>query len=236
VRRNAEPLSLAVLRDVDVLVIVNAAGGSNPKLFGINLEPLRRGSREAPAFRDGEIVAVREWVEHGGALLLVADHYPFGTAAAGLAAAFGITMNGGFAEVSHQYANQRDPAAIEFSRENGLLADHPITHGRSHEERVDRVRSFTGQSLSAAPEISLLRLPATAVEHVPPPPRFRSQPAGNAQAVAFERGRGRVAVFGEAGMLTAQIDADGERFGMNVAGLDNRQLALNVLHWLSRLL
>jgi hypothetical protein len=235
VRRGRLAFSQDALRGVDVLVIANAAGGSNPKLFGFNLEPLRQGSREAPAFREAEIAAARGWVEGGGALLLVADHYPFGSAAAGLAAAFGVTMHGGFAEVSHQYPGQRDAAAIEYSRANGLLADHAIANGRSTEERVTCVRSFTGQSLTVGPERVLLALPPSAVEQVPAPPRFKSQPAGNAQGAAFDFGRGRVAVFGEAGMLTAQVTADGERFGMNVPGLDNRQLALNVMHWLSRL-
>lgn len=234
VRRNAAAFAPEVLRGVDVLVIANAAGGSNPKLFGINLEPLRKGTREGPAFRDGEIAAVRGWVEQGGSLLLVADHHPFGAAAAEMAAAFEVTMHGGFTEVAHQYPGQRDPAAIEFARENGLLADHPITNGRSAEERVTRVRSFTGQSLTAAPEALLLKLPASATEVVPP--KLKARPAGNAQAVAFALGRGRVVIFGEAGMLTAQVTAEGEHFGMNVDGLDNRQLALNVMHWLSRLL
>jgi len=44
-----------------------------------------------------------------------------------------------------------------------------------------------------------------------------------------------VAWLGEAAMLTAQVD-DGHRFGMNMTGIDNRQFALNVMHWLSRLM
>jgi hypothetical protein len=44
-------------------------------------------------------------------------------------------------------------------------------------------------------------------------------------------------VQGEAAMLSAQI-AGPEKFkmGMNVPGNDNRQYALNVMHWLSGLL
>lgn len=43
-------------------------------------------------------------------------------------------------------------------------------------------------------------------------------------------------VLGDAGMLTAQLDDRGKRFGMNCPGIDDKQLALNVLHWLSGLL
>lgn len=182
-----------------------------------------------------EIETIRSWVRNGGSILLIADHYPFGAAAAKLAEAFGVTMHGGFTEVENQYPDQKDPSAIQYSRQNGLLADHPISNGRSIRERVDRVMSFTGQSFDAPRGSAILKLPPSAVEYVPPPPEFQPRPAGGAQGVAFDYGRGRVVVLGEAGMLTAQVNDDGLRFGMNVAGFDNRQFVLNVMHWLSHL-
>ncbi len=139
-----------------------------------------------------------------------------------------------------------------FTRENGLLPDHPITRGRDSSERVNRVMTFTGQSLMG-PEGSepFLTLAASAYDIVPDSiwqemellfftntfTRF-SDPvpaAGRSQAVALTYGRGRVVVLGEAAMLTAQVAGD-ERFGMQVPGIDNEQLALNIMHWLSRLL
>jgi hypothetical protein len=51
-------------------------------------------------------------------------------------------------------------------------------------------------------------------------------------------GKGRVAVFGEAAMFSAQvanIDRQSFQVGMNVPGNDDRQFALNVMHWLARL-
>jgi hypothetical protein len=51
---------------------------------------------------------------------------------------------------------------------------------------------------------------------------------------------GRIVVLGEAAMLSAQIatfpDGSAVKAGMNVAGNDNRQFALNALHWLSGLI
>jgi hypothetical protein len=64
-------------------------------------------------------------------------------------------------------------------------------------------------------------------------------------AIAFNVGRGRVVISGEAGMFTAQVfrekDENGRdkfvgKMGMNVSGNDDRQYVLNVLHWLSGLL
>jgi len=234
IRRNQGRLTAESLRGVAVLAIVNASGGSNPQLFGINLVPLRKGKREAPAFTAGEISTIRSWVREGGSLLLVADHYPFGTAAESLSAAFGVTMHCGFTEAPKKYSPENDAGAITFSRQNGLLMDHPVINGRSSAERLNVVMSFTGQSLDSTTGTPILKLPAETKEYVPPPPDFAEQPGGAAQGIVLEYGNGRVAVMGEAGMLTAQIEG-GHRFGMNVPGVDNRQFVLNLMHWLSRL-
>lgn len=232
VERNREKLTPGVLSKADVLVIVNPAGGSNPKLFGFNLVPLRKGRREAPAFTREEIAAVQGWVSRGGALLLIADHYPFGSASAGLARAFGITMRGGYAEVPAAFA-MGDPSNIRFTRANGLLAESSITNGQRDREQVHEVISFTGQSFDAPRATPLLRLPSGSAEYVPPPPNFTKTVAGALQGAAIQVGRGRIVVLGEAAMFTAQVD-DGRKFGMNVAA-GNRQFALNVMHWLSGL-
>jgi hypothetical protein len=47
-------------------------------------------------------------------------------------------------------------------------------------------------------------------------------------------GKGRVVVIGEAAMLTAQVVGSARLpLGMNYPGNDNRQLALNIMHWLT---
>jgi hypothetical protein len=44
-------------------------------------------------------------------------------------------------------------------------------------------------------------------------------------------------VLGEAAMMSAQLAGPQKmKFGMNRPGIDNRQLALNIMHWLSGLL
>jgi len=57
--------------------------------------------------------------------------------------------------------------------------------------------------------------------------------AGRVQGLAMPFGRGRVGVLGEAAMLTAQVTGGGLQFGMNWPGADDKQLALNVVRWLS---
>jgi hypothetical protein len=61
--------------------------------------------------------------------------------------------------------------------------------------------------------------------------------AGRAQGIVMKFGKGRAVFLGEAAMLSAQLAGpDQRKFGMNRPGIDNRQLALNIMHWLSRLL
>ena len=217
---NREKFQPQTLAGYDVLVIVNAAGP--------------RGQRANPAFTDEECDTVRGWVQAGGALLFIADHAPMGAAAEILAKRFNVDMSKGYTDD----ASSTDKALgdILFSRENKLLADHPITRGRKLSERVNRVITFTGQSLKG-PEgsIALFTFPDTAIDTFPPS-KTTIPAAGRAQGIAMKFGKGRVIVLGEAGMLSAQVDNTGRAFGMNYPNTDNRQLALNIMHWLTRLL
>lgn len=214
----------------DILVISNALG-SNER-------------NDDPAFTEVECAAVEQWVRAGGSLLLITDHYPFGHAAQRLADRFGVHMSKGVTEDPTSYDGAWDPSHIVYSRENGGLPDHPITSG------VTRVVTFTGQSLSVPPgAVAFLLLGPSSVDRAPAPRVERSGgdvrvhveygdstgAHGRAQGIALAVGDGRVVVLGEAAMLSAQRSQfDGSPFGMNVTGYDNRQLALNIMHWLSR--
>jgi hypothetical protein len=226
-----------IARECKVMVIVNAAGGKTYKVFGLNLPTRSRERRQESAFTPMEIDRIKSWVESGGSLLLVADHYPYGEAAAPLATSLGIDMSGGFTEAANvDSAHTRDRTRLVYSRANGLLGDHPITNGRSAAERVNRVVTFTGQSLASASGIPLLILGGSAVDYVPVSGSLRGQPArGRSQAIALNTGAGRVIVMGEAAALTAQVDNKGRKFGMQLAGEDNELFALNIVRWLARL-
>jgi hypothetical protein len=190
-----------------------------------------------PAFTAAECDAVRDWVNTGGALLLIADHYPVGAAAGILAKRFGVEMSNAFTDDPANY----DPELhqILFSRTNKLLIDHAITRGRNQTERLNRIVTFTGQSLTGPKgSIAFLKLADTAVDSLPPDRKTKVSAAGRAQGIALKYGKGRVVVVGEAAMLTAQL-AGPEKApfgGLNVPSIDNRQLALNIMHWLSKLL
>ncbi|HXD31107.1 MAG TPA: hypothetical protein VN643_08320 [Pyrinomonadaceae bacterium] len=194
---------------------------------------------DQPAFVDNECDAVRDWVKTGGSLLLIADHGAFGSAAEILAKRFGVEMS---KAATHDPGNQDQdalaPGWMMFSRENKLLLDHAVTAGRSDSEKVNRVFTFGGQSLKG-PEGSwtFLKLGETATESVPPANDKEISVAGRAQGLALKFGKGRVVVLGDPGMLSAQvIGRERTPMGINAPGTDNKQLALNIMHWLSGLL
>lgn len=216
----------AALAGCKVLVIANALGARFPVL----------PSASNPAFTSAEIAIVRDWVNGGGSLLLVADHKPVGLANAALSKALGVDMSGGRTEDDpHSDWSSGSASWLIFGRDTGArILDHPITRGRDISETVHRVETFTGQSLKGPPgSVGFLELAKSATDRMPSGEIRRA--GGRAQGVAFELGRGRVVVLGEAAMLTAQVTGRGQRkFGMNWPTNDDRQLALNIMHWLSR--
>lgn len=225
--RNRQPFTRTSLSSYKVLVIANALGA----------EEMDDNGADASAFTEEECQAVQDWVKGGGALLLIADHAPFGGAAASLSNRFGVDMSKGFTYDPENSA-PNSPSLLIFSRENKLLATHPITEGREQNERLNTVESFTGQSLKGPDDsVAILKLSDTAKDTPNREADSSVSAAGRAQALALKFGKGRVVVQGEAAMLSAQISGQNKhKMGMNVPGNDNKQYALNVMHWLSGLL
>lgn len=240
------PFTRRSLARTRILVIANAGSGN-------------AAATGQPAFSEAECDSVAAWVRRGGALLLIADHSPFGRAAQSLASRFGVRMGEG-------WVFEPQPAApflttqIVYSRENGRLGAHPILEGRDPAERVGTLKAFTGQSLTLPRGAAALMIlhpeahearDAAALNAIAPLLRqgwsaetARSAGAapvgGRVQGLAMRFGRGRVVILAEAAMLSAQVvrlpgEGGGRTFtmGMNQPGLDNRQFALNVMRWLS---
>lgn len=224
---NKQKFSRQSLKGYQVLVISNALGSADVDTPEAN----------NPAFTEEECDAVRDWVRDGGSLLLIADHFPVGGATANLARRFGVELSNAFTDDPANY--DKELRNILFSRDNKLLADHPITRGRDATERINRIVTFTGQSLKGPPDsFSFLRLADTAVDMLPPDGKKSVSAAGRSQGLAIKSGKGRVVLMGEAAMLTSQLAGpEKAKFGgLNMPGIDNRQLALNIMHWLSKVL
>lgn len=244
---STKKFSRDTLNGYDILVIANALGARDPD------------SPEAanPAFTETECDVVRDWVRDGGALLLITDHEPSGAAVENLGRRFEIAMSKGTTfRKSALFRNDLGPPAwFLFSRDNGLLGDHPIVRGREESERLNRVLDFTGQCLSIPKgAVAILKLgddafdiaDGTLIGKLSPEEVMQAakSASGRAQGIALETGKGRVVIMGEAAMLTAAVDRykdkegkDQEsRSGMAETRFDDKQLVLNILHWLSGIL
>jgi hypothetical protein len=231
---NPAPFSAATLKGFDILVIANALGS----------ERMQDSTAGRSAFTPPECDAVRAWVEQGGSLLLIADHAPMGAAAKDLAARFGVDMRNGVTVDTTGDRYVRNPTLLLYTRANGGLGDHPILRGRDSTERIGTVLAFTGQSLAGPPgSVPLLRLSTIARDLIAPSLQAAMNmdfedgmpAAGRSQGLAMRLGKGRVAVFGEAAMLSAQLTGppgNQSPMGMNAPGTDDRQFALNIVRWL----
>ncbi|MCG3159061.1 MAG: hypothetical protein JMDDDDMK_00037 [Acidobacteria bacterium] len=232
VQASKEIFSKESLKAGKILVIANALSQRN----GLNWNP-----PFDPSFTDEEIAAVREWVNQGGSLMLIVDHFPMPATAGKLAEAFGVRIHNGYA-----VDPQAPPGPLVYKRADKSLADHPITRGRSEKEKIDSVATFTGSAFQIERGDPILTfLGAEAVSYTPkafgqPPDKNtpRVSIKGWHQGAVMQVGKGRVAVFGEAAMFSAQLAGPQKApMGMNAPiAQQNPQFLLNVIHWLSGLL
>lgn len=230
VRRGTTPFTQAALAGVDVVVIANArAAATDEESDGL-------GS----AFAEAEIDALLRWIDGGGGLLLFVDHRPFPGAAADLGRRLGLELLDGYALDYEVW----DP--LVFQRADGTLASHVIADGRNPAERVNSVATFYGHAMRAlSSDIQPLLVFGPGIESMQPTGLWeinddtpRIDVEGWLQGAAEIIGRGRVVVFGEAGMAVAQrIGPNAAPRGMNApVARGNVQLLLNAMHWLSGLL
>jgi hypothetical protein len=185
------------------------------------------------AFTEEETKIVGNWVYDGGSLFLIADHMPWPGAASKLAAVFGFKFFNGFNfdVINPSY----------FSRSDKTIIANIITNGRDSSEIVNEIPNTEGQAFQipddATPILvfdnsSMLLMPDTAWVFHSNTPMIKIE--GWSQGAFKKYGKGRIAVFGEASMFTAQIGDPGERkMGMNrFDAKDNYKLLLNTIHWL----
>ena len=238
VRANSARFDSASLANARMLVVANAVAERNRAQAAWRL-PV------ASAFDADEVKAVAAWVRRGWALLLIADHMPFAGAADSLGAALGVYFANGFALPPARPDPETGDYPIVFRRADGGLARHEIVDGRSPRERIDSVVSFTGSAFRLGGEAesgaALMRLPRDTRVKLPSQAwQFSDSTAeirgdGLLQGAALRLGRGRVAVFGEAAMFSAQRKGPRAKpMGMNAPeAVQNAQFVLNVLHWLA---
>lgn len=232
VKALSSPVGSDTLENIDVLVVANA-------LNSINVDNWT--SPTPSAFTIAEIAALKEWVVRGGSLLLIADHFPFPGAVSDLAKAFGFTFINGF--VFHAPAISTSDV---FTRASNALRDDVVLRGRPQDQTVNTIATFTGSAFQAPkgaralivfPEGYLVLMPHRAWEFDDLTPRRPVN--GYLQGAVMPLGKGRLAIFGEAAMFTAQVTSGIPSIAMGFnspEAIDNKQFILNVMRWLGGIL
>lgn len=229
VKKNQAKFSKASLSKASILVISNALNKKNVENWDLP---------NYSAFSRQEVEAVFHWVKSGGSLFLIADHMPFPKASEDLAAIFGFQFNNGYVE------DLADRSQV-FSIDKGNLAYHEILRGTDKTRAITAVKAFTGQAFLSPPnakpllvlgEQSVSLMPHISWEFSDETPEISVN--GWHQGATLEFGKGRIVVFGEAAMFTAQVSGKKKRkMGVNAIGAEqNEQFLLNIMHWLSKII
>ena len=196
---------------------------------------------DPPTFSSGDVAMLLKWVESGGGLFLITDHLPDPGAIEELAAAFDVEVHNGY--VLNESAANPLLEPLIFSSETGTLGEDALLLGRGPNEEVTTVATFLGTALRGGEHFrSLLLLPEGLYSWAPEvyynfqenTPRVNV--GGWSQGGVQEVGEGRMAIFGEASMFTAQVFNNGAtRVGMNSPQAShNLRLLLNLTRWLGR--
>jgi hypothetical protein len=211
----------------DILVISNAINKKNDT--GEWVRPVYS------AFTEEETEELRLWLESGGSLWLIADHMPMAGAAARLGEAFGYTFYDGFARDT----TSRGPDL--FTLASGQLYKNKITAYQGG--HIDSIATFTGQVFDIPEEATPILKAGAGWITLQPDTAWvfdgstEILPAGDLYQGAYQTyGKGKLVIFGEAAMFSAQIaEVNGQtgKGGMNhpLAG-NNHKLLLNIIHWL----
>lgn len=228
---------------LDSVLAYDKLGPSDILVISNPIHPNNVGNWQRPiynAFSDDDILSLENWVKKGGKLLLIADHMPFAGAANALANQFGFEFCDGFAQLK----KERNNAPDIFTKENNSLLTSVITDG-SLSDTITSITTFTGSSFTIPKRAKgILKFTKEDVCLTPEiawqltETTKRSTLENSFQGAILNYGGGKVAVFGEAAMFTAQTitNTNGTfKFGFHAPSApNNMQFIRNLLFWLSK--
>ena len=223
IKKGRESFSKKNLEGTKILVVANALNDANIKQWALPTPS---------AFSEDEIKVITDWVKNGGSLFLISDHMPFAGASAGLAKAFGFDFLNGFAINATTFKKGKPDI---FKKEDGTFQPK----GLKGLDNVDSIATFMGQGFTIPDDaVSIINLderfnillPEVAWKFDKNTNRVSGK--DKSQGAYLKYGKGRVVVFGEAAMFSAQ-KAGNTKAGMNTPeGAQNYLLLLSLIHWL----
>ncbi|MTI38039.1 hypothetical protein [Fulvivirga lutimaris] len=218
----------AYLDQFDIIMIMTAL----PFEFTTKLEVT-----DEIAFTADEINSLYAWVNNGGSLLVFTEHAPFDQAINPLLKKFRLESTVGYVVDSMNYDNRGHSGWIVYSEENGLLnTNHPIVKGRNSSTRVSNLTTYGGSALKGEGYENVLQLSPSAqiTKHTT---GVGPRGSGTSQCLVGTVGNGKVVALGDSNGFSSMLFKikDSEiSAGLNDSGYDWKQMARNVLYWLSQ--
>lgn len=228
VKSTGKPIENTVLKITDIFIVAAAMGKEDPG--------------DKSPFTGDEANLLEQWVNDGGSLLLITEHFPFGLAMSPVLNNFGVQVHNGYTEDT-LLNNKEVRDALLFTKSKGNLnATHPIT------DKVERLNTFTGSSVKGDSTWTQLLMFTPNAQNFNVKVDVKKEGGdiitsvqyadfysakGFSQGICKQYGKGKIVVLAESAFLTAQLDKNGNRYGMNSPGEDNKQFVLNLIRWLA---
>lgn len=219
----------SVLSRSDIFIIATPMGKDDPG--------------DKSPFSQNEVDQLEQWVQEGGSVLLITEHFPFGLSMKPIFDKFGVQVHNGYTEDT--LLNNKDVRdALLFTKANGSLNQtHPIL------DKVKRLNTFTGSAVKGDStwtplliftpnaqnynvKVDVKRSGGDVITSITYADFYSAN--GYAQAICKQYGKGKIVVLAESAFITAQVDKNGNKYGMNVPNEDNKQFVLNLIRWLAK--
>ena len=185
-------------------------------------------------FSKEEIENIYNYVNNGGSLFVLIDCSPTDIAMSPLLNKFGIKTSFGTLEDSVHQDKEFGKVVVQYTKENGLLKlNHPILKGTNENEIIKSLVLYTGSAIKSDQLTTIL--PISNDAKINNNGVATSLEKGYAQGLAGKVGKGKIVVLSDSEAFVAMLFGKNKaKIGMQVKAYDNKQFALNILHWLTK--
>jgi len=206
--------------------------------------PFKFGSKKEvtteSTFTNQELATLKDWVASGGSLIILSEHAPIDKSMTPLFNTFGIQSSIGAVydpvncDTTVKLSNFE--TILKYTKSNLLLnTSHPITKGRTKNEQVNNIETYTGCALYGPSYTNIFKLGSTA--GIRKWNGISPAGGGDSQCLAGKFGKGKIVALGDCNGFTAMYVYSGGKklsVGMQVKEYDWKQFVLNTLHWLTK--
>lgn len=207
------------LKEVDYLILPQPL---TPTVNGWKID-------STEAYTQDEYIALFEWIENGGNLIVLSDYTPLGNRLKSLYSWLGVDYSNGVVQ------EKGKPVPVEYTQAEKSLVRYPYLDGRNNFEAVESIYTFGGAAFKNEKGKNLLEIQENqncellefSLSAVNP-----SDATGLCQGGYFKKGEGQVILISNLAMFQTWVHKQtGNKIGMNNdRAYQNAQYFLNLIH------